>query len=173
MTADILGLFLIFFTRIVDVSCNIVRVLFIVKGQRFIASCIGFFEVMLYMLILGRILGGGKSLTFPELVFYCGGFAAGNYLGAWLEEFLLNTFVLVEVIMDDDPSAESAIEALRTTGVGATVIKGTGRDGPKLVAKILCRRHDVASVQRFFTGSSFVTISDVRRCIGGWFPKNI
>jgi len=173
MTADILGLFLIFFTRIVDVSCNIVRVLFIVKGQRFIASCIGFFEVMLYMLILGRILGGGKSLTFPELIFYCGGFAAGNYLGAWLEEYLLNTFVLVEVIMDDDPAAESAIEELRTTGVGATVIKGTGRDGPKLVAKIFCRRHDVAAVQRFFAGSSFVTISDVRRCIGGWFPKNI
>jgi len=173
MTADILGLLLIFFARIIDVSCNVVRILFLVKGRRFIACCIGFFEVMIYMLILGRILGGGKALTFPELISYCGGFATGNYVGAWLEEYLLNSFVMVEVIMDDNPSSISEIDALRATGIGATVIKGMGLNGPKLVVEIFCRRHDVTAVHNFFTGHSFVTVSDVKRCIGGWFPKNI
>ena len=173
MTVDLLGLFMIFFARILDVSCGIVRILFLVKGRRFVAACIGFFEVMLYMLILGRILGGGKSLTFPELIFYCGGFATGNYVGAWLEERLLNSFTLVEVIMDDDQFANSAIDKLRSIGVGATVIKGMGLNGPKLVVEIFCRRHDIAIVQSFFTDRSFVTISDVRRCTGGWFPKRL
>ena len=173
MPVDLLSLFLIFFARIADVSCSIVRILFLVKGQRFIAACIGFFEVMIYMFVLGRILGGGKSLTFPELIFYCGGFATGNYMGAWLEEYLLNSFVLIEAIMDDIPSVHSAIETLRGTGVAATVISGMGRDGPKLVAKVYCRRHDVVTVQKFFTDRSFVTVSDVKRCTGGWFPKHL
>ena len=173
MFINIAGLFLIFSVMIIYVSCDVTRILFLVKGKRFVACCIGFFEVMLYMAILGHVLGGGKSLSFAELVFYCGGFATGNYIGAWLEEYLLNSFVLVEVIIDDGLSAMSAIDALRATGVGATVIKGMGRDGPKLVVKIFCRRHDVTAVQKFFADHSFVTVSDVRRCIGGWFPKNI
>ena len=173
MPADILGLFLIFFARIIDVSCSIVRILFLVKGKRFIASCIGFFEVMIYMLVLGRILGGGKILTFSELIFYCGGFAAGNYIGAWLEEYLLNTLVLVEVIMDDTPDSNSTIDELRSKGLGATVIKGAGLNGPKLVVEIFCRRHDVLTVQEFLADRSFVTIADVKRCTGGWFPKRI
>ena len=171
MVVDLLGLLLIFFARIIDVSCNIVRILFIVKGKRFIACCIGFFEVMIYMMVLGHILGGGKVMTFPELVFYCGGFATGNYIGSWLEEYLLNSFVLVEAIMDDDPSAASTIDELRSTGLGATVIKGMGLNGPKLVVEVFCRRHDIATVQNFFANRSFVTITDVRRCTGGWFPN--
>ena len=172
MTVSLLGLFIIFFARILDVSCGIVRILFLVKGQRFMASCIGFFEVMIYMLVLGSILGRGKTLSFPELLFYCGGFATGNYVGVWLEEKLLNTFALVEAIMDDDASAKSVIDKLRATGVGATVINGEGLSGPKLVVEIFCRRHDIATVQSFFTDGSFVTISDVRRCTGGWFLKS-
>ena len=127
---------------------------------------------MIYMLVLSRILGGGRSLSFVELVFYCGGFATGNYIGAWLEEYLLNSFVMVEVIMDDDPQAKAAIDALRAAGMGATVINGMGLNGPKLVAEIFCRRHDAATVQKFFAGRSFVTITDVKRCTGGWFPRS-
>jgi len=114
-------------------------------------------------------------MTFPELAFYCGGFATGTYVGAWLEGHLLSSFSLVEVIMGDNPSAKSAIDALRASGVGATVISGMGLNGPKLVVKIFCRRHDIVTVQKFFADHdhSFVTVSDVKYCIGGWFPKNI
>ena len=172
-TMNILGLLLIFFARILDVSCNTVRILFLVKGQRFIAACIGFFEVMLYMLILSYLLGGGKSLTFVELIFYCGGFASGNYVGSWLEERLINTFILVEVVLDDNESSRLAISAVRDMGLGATVINGMGRNGPKLVVEIFCRRNDVKTVQNLFTDQGFVTISDVKRCSGGWFPKRL
>lgn len=122
----ILGLLMIFGARILDVSCNTIRILFLVKGQRFVAACIGFVEVMIYMMVLGFILGGGKRLTVWELLFYCGGFATGNYVGSWLEEKLMNTFILIEVILEDGPSAQAAIEAVRGRGLGATVIRGMG-----------------------------------------------
>ena len=100
---EFLGLLMIFCARVMDVSCNTIRILFLVKGQRFIAACIGFVEVLIYMAVLGFILGGGKSLSVLELLFYCGGFATGNYVGSWLEEKLMNTFILVEVILEDRP----------------------------------------------------------------------
>ncbi|MDR1979067.1 MAG: DUF5698 domain-containing protein [Synergistaceae bacterium] len=170
---NIAGLFFIFFARIIDVSCSIVRILFLVKGQRFLAVCIGFFEVMVYMVVLGYVLGGGKALTFAELIFYCGGFATGNYIGAWMEERLLNSFILVEVILDDGDDARASISKVRDMGLGATVINGMGRDGPKLVVEIFCHRHDVMTVQTLFNDRGFVTISDVKRCTGGWFPKRL
>jgi uncharacterized protein YebE (UPF0316 family) len=164
---------MIFFARIIDMSCNTVRILFLVRGRRCIAGCIGFFEVMVYMVVLGYILGGGKTLSFPALIAYCGGFAAGNYVGSWLEERLLDSFILVEVFMDDTPDSRLSIDAVRNMGLGATVINGMGRNGPKLVVKIFCRRSDVMTVQQLFIDQGFVTISDVKRCSGGWFPKRL
>ncbi|NLL36851.1 MAG: hypothetical protein GX256_04940 [Fretibacterium sp.] len=168
---SILGLFGIFFARILDVSCNTMRLLFLVKGQRLLAACFGFFEVMIYMVVLGAILGGGKTLSALELTFYCGGFACGNYVGSWLEERLLNSYILVAVILQDSEAAHQAISEVRSRGLGATVIQGMGRDGPRLLVEIFCRRHDVQCVQGIFSDIGFVTISDVRRCSGGWFPK--
>lgn len=170
---EVLGLLAIFCARVLDVSCQTTRILFLVKGQRFIAACIGFFEVMIYMLVLGYLLGGGRSLSFVELLFYCGGFAAGNYVGSWLEEKLMNTFILIEVIMEDGERARQAIEAVRNRGLGATVLQGMGRGGPRLLVEIFCRRHDVQAVQALFADEGFVTISDVKRCSGGWFPKRL
>ena len=170
---NLAGLFMIFFARIIDVSCSIVRILFLVKGQRLWAACIGFFEVMVYMVVLGYVLGGGKALSVSELIFYCGGFATGNYFGAWLEERLLNSFILMEVILDDDDASQTMIGQVRGMGLGATVIKGMGRDGPKLVVEIFCHRHDVVRIQEMFKDHGFVTISDVKRCTGGWFPKRL
>ena len=170
---EFLGLLMIFCARVMDVSYNTIRILFLVKGQRFIAACIGFVEVLIYMAVLGFILGGGKSLSVLELLFYCGGFATGNYVGSWLEEKLMNTFILVEVILEDGPAAQEAIEAVRSRGLGATVIQGEGRSGPRLIVEIFCRRHDVQAVQALFANDGFITISDVKRCTGGWFPKQL
>jgi uncharacterized protein YebE (UPF0316 family) len=171
--AGLLGLFIIFCARIVDMSCNTVRILFLVRGRRLIAACIGFFEVMVYMTVLGYSLGGGKTLSTSELLAYCGGFAAGNCVGSWLEERLMNTFILVEIFMDDNADTRQSIDAVRSMGLGATVISGTGRSGPKLVVEIFCRRSDVRAVEALFRDHGFVTISDVKRCNGGWFPKKL
>ena len=114
-------------------------------------------------------------MTTPELLSYCVGYSTGTYVGGWLEEYLLSSFSRVGVIVADDPSVRSAIDALRDRGIGATVVNGTGLSGPKLVIKILCRRRDIITVQKLFAGhaNSFVTISDVKSRAGGWFSKKI
>jgi hypothetical protein len=41
------------------------------------------------------------------------------------------------------------------------------------VVKIFCRRSDLGAVEKLFMNLGFVTISDVKRCSGGWFPKRL
>ena len=169
---DIAGLLLIFCARVLDVSCGTMRILFLVRGKRAVAACIGFFEVMIYMLVLSWILGGGKVLSFIEIVFYCGGFATGNYVGSFLESKLMNTSALVEVILNDSPAGEEIIQKLRENGFGATVVRGEGRSGRKLSVKVFCHKKDLDLVHKLAGDNGFVTISDVRIAYGGWFPKS-
>lgn len=169
--ADLAGLLLIFFARVLDVSCGTMRILFLVRGKRAIAACIGFFEVMIYMIVLSKILGGGRVLSFIEIVFYCGGFAAGNYVGSLLESKFMNSHALTEVILDDSPVGDEIVRQLRESGLGATVLKGEGRSGGKLLVEIFCRRNDLNLIQKLVGNNGFVTMSDVRIAYGGWFPK--
>ena len=169
---DLIGLLLIFCARVLDVSCGTMRILFLVRGKRAVAACIGFFEVMIYMLVLGKILGGGKVLTTTELIFYCAGFASGNYVGSFLESKFMNTHALAEVILDDSPEGEEIVKKLREKGLGATVLRGEGRSGDKLLVEVFCRRNDLALIKDLVGDSGFVTLSDVRVAYGGWFSKN-
>ena len=147
------------------------RILFLVRGKRATAACIGFFEVMIYMLVLSRIIGGGRVLSFMEIVFYCGGFAAGTYTGSFLESKFMNANALVEIILDDSPAGEEIVKKLRENGFGATVIRGEGRSGRKLSVKIFCHRKDLDIVHKLAGDNGFITMLDVRTAYGGWFLK--
>jgi uncharacterized protein YebE (UPF0316 family) len=169
MNIDIVGLLMIFGARILDVSCGTFRILLLVRGRRFIAACIGFFEVMLYMVILGYVIGGGKPLEIPQLIAYCGGYAMGNFLGAFLEERLLNAFVLLEVISERNEKTFDMIRTLREEGFGTTVLTGEGRTGVRYVIKVICGRKDIQTATRIIGDKGFVFVSDVKGVWGGHF----
>ncbi|NLK19529.1 MAG: hypothetical protein GX310_07035 [Synergistaceae bacterium] len=166
---DVVGLLLIFFARIIDVSCSTIRILFLVRGKRFLAATIGFFEIMIYLTALSRIMGGGREMTFVQMVVYCAGFSAGTFMGSLFEERLMNAFVLLEIIMDDSPDTAEVIREIRAGGFGATVIHGTGRDGVKTIVKVICRRSDIAVITSYTRNRGFICITDVKGCSGGYF----
>lgn len=166
---DILGLVLIFCARILDVSCGTVRILFLVRGKRAMAAAIGFLEVMVYLTALGRVLGGGREMTLIQMIVYCSGFSAGNFIGSLLEERLLNAFVMVELIMEKTPETKEMIENIRNDGHGATVIYGRGRSGIRTIVKIICRRSDIPSITAHTKNRGFICITDVKGCTGGYF----
>ncbi|HCA41406.1 MAG TPA: hypothetical protein DEP01_07950 [Aminobacterium sp.] len=166
---DWLGLILIFSARIADVSLGTVRILFLVRGRRRLAACIGFLEVMIYMSVLGYILGGGGTLTFPQLIAYAAGYGTGNFMGSLLEEKLLNAFVTLDIILERNQETMTLIDRIRAEGFGATVLIGHGKDGLRLVAKVICHRSDIAPISKIIGDQGFVCISDVKGCWGGYF----
>jgi hypothetical protein len=46
---------LIFLSRIMDVSLGTVRVIFVSRGMKYVAPIIGFFEVLIWILVIGQI----------------------------------------------------------------------------------------------------------------------
>ena len=161
---------IIFLARCTDVTMGVFRILMVVKGRRTLAAILGFFEVMVFISVMNIIMGGGKSLTFPELLAYCGGFAAGNVVGSFLENKLMDAYVLAEIIAEKNGDSLLLVQKLREAGFGTTVIVGEGRSGERLVIKVICSRKHVKTVSSLSDAyGGFMFVSDVRGVSGGYF----
>lgn len=87
----------IFFARLVDVCLGTFRTVNVVKGNRFAASVIAFFEVYIWYLVAKEALNPDiVSWLIP--VSYSGGFAAGTYLGTLLSARLISGHLTLNVI---------------------------------------------------------------------------
>ncbi|MDR1613291.1 MAG: DUF5698 domain-containing protein [Planctomycetota bacterium] len=169
MTLGSVGLLvLIFAARCADVTMGVFRILMVVKGRRGIAAILGFFEVMVFLSTMSIILGGGKSLSVAELIAYCGGFAAGNLVGSFLEQKLMDSYVSVEIIAEKNDGSELMVQELRAAGFGTTVIFGEGRSGVRMVVKVICSRKSVNRV-RDLSGKygGFLVVADIKGVQGG------
>jgi uncharacterized protein YebE (UPF0316 family) len=91
---------LIFVARVCDVTLGTLRIIFLSRGRRKLAPLLGFFEVLIWIVVIGQLVQHLHSVT--AYLCYAGGFAAGNFVGMWLEERLaLGTFLLRVIIPED------------------------------------------------------------------------
>ncbi len=165
-----LTLLVIFLARCCDVSMGVFRILLVVKGKKVLAACLGFFEVMVFISVMNIIMGGGKSLSLPELLAYCGGFACGNIVGSYLESKLMDAYVVVEIIAEEGEDAQKLVGELREAGLGTTVVHGEGRGGPRLVMKVICSRKHLEKVKKLSDDfGGFLYIADIKGVSGGFF----
>lgn len=162
-----LGYFLIFVARVIDMSFATIRILLVVRGQRLQAAALGFFEVIVYILALNSVV---QHLNNPfNLLAYALGFAAGNYVGSYVEEKLAMGHVTLQVI----PKGNSANLAaqLRSAGYGVTVIDGYGKEGLRQLLIILVERKKLSTIMRFIDEldhDSFVTVMETKSIQGGF-----
>jgi uncharacterized protein YebE (UPF0316 family) len=88
--------FLIFLARICDVSIGTLRIIFVAKGNKLVAPILGFFEVLIWILAITRII---QNLDNPFCYLgYAAGFATGNYIGLRIEEKLAMGVVMLRII---------------------------------------------------------------------------
>lgn len=159
----------IFFARVADVSIGTVRVIFIARGMRFLAPLLGFFEVLIWLLAIGQIM---QNLTNPvSYLAYAGGFAAGTFIGIYIENRLSLGIVILRIITQQDASA--LVDWLRTAHYGVTTIDAQGIKGPvKIIFTVLKRRDipNVAAKIQEFNPHAFYSVEDVRFVSEGVFP---
>jgi uncharacterized protein YebE (UPF0316 family) len=87
---------LILIARIVDVGLGTVRIIFANKGIKFFSALIGFFEVLIWLLVITTIM---KNLTNPvAYIAYALGFALGTYFGICIEEKISIGKVRIRII---------------------------------------------------------------------------
>jgi len=156
----------IFLARTVDMSLSTLRIVFIAQGRRGLAPLIGFFESLIWLVVVGQAI---QHLDNPVCLFgYAGGFAFGSLMGLILEEKLAMGNRLVRIILPG--IAQGLVDTLRSTGQGVTVLDGQGVGGPVQLLFTIVRRRDIekvlAAVNRV-APNAFVSIEDIRQAHQG------
>jgi uncharacterized protein YebE (UPF0316 family) len=164
---------LIFATRIVDVSLDTIRVVYIARGNKIIAPILGFFAVLIWLVAITQIMKNLDNVMC--YIAYAGGYATGNYVGLIIEEKLALGFQVVRVITSKDSSP--LIEDLRNRGFGVTTIWAEGKDGKVHIIFLIVKRSNISeviSIINVFNPKAFYSIEDVRSLNskhGNYWPK--
>lgn len=178
-------LILIFCARLLDVPIGTVRMMMVMNGHRYASAILGFFEVIVWMIAVGKAIQYIDSVV--ALVAYGGGFALGTLIGMEIEQRLAIGWRVIRVI---NPRPELLLaERLRRKGYHTTKIAGEGggggftREGPvemvflavkrKIVPEIMehvvrIAPDAIVSVERADKVSGYSGISSVRAADKPW-----
>ncbi|OGO25852.1 MAG: hypothetical protein A2136_10000 [Chloroflexi bacterium RBG_16_54_11] len=160
---------LVFTARVTDVSLGTLRIIFISKGRRNLAPVLGFVEVFIWITIVSQIVSSAHNIL--AYIAYAAGFAAGNYVGIYIEGRLaIGTQVVLAIVQEH---ATRLTTRLHSAGYGVTCVDGEGANGPvKLVYTIVPRRslEAVLNIIHETHPRAFLSIQDVRSTQEGVFP---
>lgn len=152
---------LIFFARITDVSLDTLRIIFINKNLRYWAALCGFFEVLIWLMVIRQIF---QQLNNPLcFIAYPLGFAAGNIVGLMIENRISIGKVIIRTITRR--GADELIEFLKSSGYGVTVIDAEGSTGPVKVIFTIVERSDIQHVVetiKKYNPNAFYSVEDIR-----------
>ncbi|MBI5540873.1 MAG: DUF2179 domain-containing protein [Bacteroidia bacterium] len=160
---------MIFAARICDVSIGTLRIIFVSRGKKNIAPILGFFEVFIWIIVIGKIMQNASNL--PCYIGYAAGFATGNYVGMWIEEKLAMGYVVVRIITPKD--AFDLKNALREAEIGITTIPAEGAIGKVDVIFTSIHRADLPKVVELIqihNPKAFYSVEDLKYVSEGVFP---
>lgn len=160
---------IIFFARVCDVTLGTIRIIFVSRGKRNIAPLLGFFEVLIWIVVIGQLVQHLQSVT--SYLGYAAGFAAGNFVGMFIEDHLALGTLIVRAIV---PSGGAELmRRLHEAGYGVTGVDGEGANGPvKLIYTVVKRRNlrEVVAIIHDCHPKAFLSVEDVRSTEEGIFP---
>jgi len=167
MTPLIAGLF-VFAMRVIDMSLDTLRLLFVMRGRKLLAGGIGVIQAIVFILAVSAVLKG--PLDPLTVAGYALGFGAGVIIGMLAEQRLALDFSMLRVY---SPAAGAAIAgALRAAGFAVTEFTAHGRDGAITVINSAIARRDIARAQdivRQIDPGAFITVDEVQPLQRGYF----
>jgi len=160
---------LVFFARVVDVSLGTLRIIFTARGLKHIAPLLGFVEVFIWISAVAQITKGAHN--FMAYLGYAAGFAAGTYLGMYIENRLAVGMVVVRAIL---PVREVDVTlALRARGYGFTLVEAHGSQGAVHLIYVVVSRKRLAEALELIQSAypnAFYTVEELRAVAHGVFP---
>ena len=175
---------LIFFARILDVSINTVRIIYVLGGRKFTSTLLGFFESFIWLMAIRQIFEHLDN--WMCYVAYPAGFAAGIFVGMIIEERIAYGKVIVRIITRKD--IKPLLSHLNLERFRYTHVNAEGPDGHEnLVFTVLEREklEDLLLKLKSMLPTAFYTVEKVNRAaesgavveqttgwsIASWFSK--
>lgn len=160
---------IIFVARLVDVSLGTLRIIFVSRSMRKLAPLVGFFESLIWLFAIGQIIMNLNNIM--SYIAFAAGFAAGNYLGIYLESKLAVGLLSIRAVTTND--ATDLINYLREKNFGVTSVSALGISGSVRLIISVIKRKDLnayISIVKQFNPKAFISIEDVRSVQEGIFP---
>ena len=157
---------LIFFARVADVSLGTFRTIVVFRGHKILASFIGFFEIIIWLIAAAQVLTNLDQWYLA--LAYASGFAVGNYVGISIE----NRFAIGnELIRCISFNRDVLSEKLREEGFKVVSFDGDmGEAYPVELLLIIEKRRKVPSLIRLIKDldpSAVYSVSDVKSVYEG------
>jgi uncharacterized protein YebE (UPF0316 family) len=162
---------LVFFARLIDVALGTVRIIFTSRGKKRLAPLLGFVEVFIWVSIIAQITKGANHIV--AYLAYAAGFAAGNYLGMYIEDKLAIGTLVIRAIVPETLAGDMAA-ALKAKGFGVTSVNGQGSQGAvRLIYTVVMRKGMPAAVEAIKTvhPDTFFTVEELRSAEHGIFAQ--
>lgn len=161
----------VFFVRIMDVSLGTMRTIVMVKGKAIVASCIGFFEVLIWFLVVREALNTDLNSIWIA-VSYAGGFATGTFIGSILSSKFIKGNFGVQVILSD--ASDKIVNTIRKEGYAVSVIdvKGQEQDKEKYMLFIEIdkkRFNHLRNLIKDLDDKAFIVVNETRMVQNGYF----
>lgn len=159
---------LIFTVKLIEVAMAVVRIVLITKGEKLKGSIIGFFEVIIWVIVAATVITDITEDPF-KVVVYALAFAIGNYVGSLVEKKMALGTVKIEAIVKKLHGKKLSSE-LRTMGFAVTALDAYGRDDRKEVLFLHVPRRRVDETIRViksFQNDVVITVNDIRPIYGG------
>ncbi|MBR1376403.1 MAG: DUF2179 domain-containing protein [Bacilli bacterium] len=158
----------IFFIRILDVSLGTVRTLVTVRGKNFIASIIGFVEVLVWFLVAKEAISEANDSIWIAIS-YALGFAAGTFIGGIVSRRIIKTNLTIEIISS---KADKLVKTLRDSNFAVTVLDIKGR--VKSTSKMLIleieshRLSEIREITNEVDNKAFVIVNETKYVFNGY-----
>jgi len=161
---------LIFLARILDVSIGTIRVIFITRGFKTSAPILGFIEVLIWLAAVRQIF---TNLSNPIMyIAYAAGFAAGTYVGIYIEEKISMGKVTIRIITKKD--ARKMAQKLDKSKFTYTAMGADGPEGKVQLILAVTDRKNIPKIVRIvkkINPNAFYSIEDVRFAYEDPLPK--
>ena len=173
MLESIFSCLFVCFAKILEISVQSVKTVFMVKGQRIQAAFLGFLECVIWGLVIASIIDtlGDNYLM---LFFYCLGYSTGMYIGSVLENKIALGTSSIQLMVKSD-KVEKVIEYLNNSNRGFTVLDGKGSKEAMSIVMIVLPRKEVKAVisdiRKLCDKEVFVVSSEVSKFVGGYGIK--
>lgn len=162
---------IIFFSRVCDVSLGTLRHVFISKGFRTIVPVLGFFEVLIWIIVVAQVMKNLNNVAC--YLAWAGGFATGTYVGLRIEERLALGLQVIRIITNQN--CDDLLIALKKADHGVTIVDAKGSAGAvKMIFTIIKRKNVESVIQQInkYNPTAFYSIEDIRDASQGVFSNN-
>ena len=161
---------IIFFGRIIDVTLGTLRIIFVSKGEKYKAPLIGFFEVLIWIVVISEIFSRANDMV--AYISYAAGYASGNFVGILIEQRIAFGIILCRIYTRKN--GRELVSIFNSNNYGATLLEATGSMERIEIIETGIERKEMKKIEKIvteFDPDVFYVVEDVRVKQRGIFPK--